>query len=152
MFHRWAGNWAGWLSAVGHNVLKSWKSHLDNESAITLSTPSTYFALNKILCLRVNKTKFLTRAITLSDFEVFLSRIATTAWLSLWNKNFLFFKEAPQMLIATTIGNISKMLYRQVTNYLSSHLASTLEPIFPENICQNPYRPLHYLHRIQWSH
>jgi hypothetical protein len=45
------------------------------------------------------------------------------------------------------------MLYRQVTDYLSSPLANTPEPIFPENICQNLYlTPLHYRHRIQWSH
>jgi hypothetical protein len=36
----------------------------------------------------------------------------------LWNKIFLFFKEAPQMLMATTIGNISKNVIL-ASNWLS---------------------------------
>jgi hypothetical protein len=44
MFHRWAGIWAGWLSAVGHNVLKSWKSHLDKHAKTSASTVATYIS------------------------------------------------------------------------------------------------------------
>ena len=127
IFHRWSGISVGSGSASGQRVLNRCQSERDKASAMLFIFPGICSAFNMILYCKDSETRFLTRVITLLDFEDFLLIIATTAWLSTLKIIRLFFKCITQMCTEMTTGNNSK-------NVISTRIPLSAHYCWPTNL------------------